>query len=70
MADIGEKYKLLLVDDEETWSNDLKVELERLNFEVIYENNADNTLKQIRETHPDGVLLDILFHQDPKGKPT
>ena len=66
MAAIGEKYKLLLVDDEETWSKDLKEELEKLNFEVIYENDADNTLKQISQTHPDGVLLDILFHQDPK----
>lgn len=69
MTDIGKKYKLLLVDDEEAWSNDLKEELERLNFEVVYENDADNTIKQIRKNNPDGVLLDIIFHREPKGKP-
>ena len=64
------RYKLLLVDDEMSWSNNLKDELEKLSFEVCYEEKAENTLKRIRDVKPDAVLLDILFHQENKGKPT
>lgn len=67
---MNKRYKILLVDDEEAWSNNLKDELESLGFEVIYEEKAENTLKLIREFNPDIVLLDILFHGENKGKPT
>jgi DNA-binding NtrC family response regulator len=63
-------YKLLLVDDEQAWSNNLRDELERLNFEVCYEEKAENTLNRIRKEKPDAVLLDILFNQVNKGKST
>ncbi|MBI5181446.1 MAG: sigma-54-dependent Fis family transcriptional regulator [Nitrospirae bacterium] len=62
--------KILLVDDDKAWSNSLKDDLEDLGFEVIYEADADKALEQIREHHPDVVLLDILFHGENKGKPT
>lgn len=62
--------RILLVDDDEAWSNSLKDDLEDLNFEVVYEADADNTLEQIKKHKPDVVLLDILFHGENKGKPT
>lgn len=64
------KYKLLLIDDESAWSNNLKDELERLNLEVAYEERAENTLLRILKVNPDAVLLDILFNGENKGKPT
>lgn len=69
MNNIEKRYKLLLVDDEEVWSDNLKEELEGHNFEVFYENDADKTLKQISAFKPDAVLLDILFNQQNRGKP-
>jgi DNA-binding NtrC family response regulator len=70
MNSSGKRYTLLLVDDEKAWSDNLKDDLERLNFTVYYEEEAENTLKRIREVKPDAVLLDILFHQENKGKLT
>ena len=76
MNSSGKQYKLLLVDDDKAWSNNLKDELEMLSLEVIYEEYAENALKRISEEKPDAVLLDVLFkpknkEEDPnKGKPT
>ncbi len=64
------RYTLLLVDDDKAWSNNLKDELEKLNFTVCYEEKAENTLNRIRDVEPDAVLLDILFNKENKGKST
>jgi DNA-binding NtrC family response regulator len=69
MNNSDKQYKLLLVDDEKAWSNNLKDELGMLNLEVIYEEYAKNALKRIREVEPDAVLLDVLFKQKNKEEP-
>ena len=64
------KYKILLVDDEPGWCARPIAKLKEIGFEVIYEEKAENTLKLIKSESPDVVLLDILFGNENKGKPT
>jgi len=64
------KYKILLVDDEPGWCARPIAKLEEIGFEVIYEEEAENALKLIKSKSPDVVLLDILFSNENKGKPT
>lgn len=54
--------KILVVDDEVSFTNMVKLILERTGeFEVRVENKGTNTLSAAREFKPDLVLLDIVM---------
>ena len=53
--------KILIIDDEESTIQLLKILLERRGFDVITALRADDGLRQAYRTHPDLVLLDIMM---------
>ena len=57
-----EKKKIMLVDDEEGFTNLLKMNLEKTGrFEVAIENDAGKAIVSMRNFLPDLVLLDIVM---------
>ena len=62
------KKKILLVDDEKSFTNLLKLNLEETGaYEVRVENWAEDALKAAKEFKPDLVLLDIIMPRLPGG---
>src|SRR5215207_3877766 len=62
------KKRVLLVDDEKSFTNLLKLNLEDTgNYEVRVENWAEDALKAAREFKPDIILLDIIMPRMPGG---
>jgi len=62
------KRRVLLVDDEKSFTNLLKLNLEDTgNYEVRVENWAEDALKAAKEFKPDIVLLDIIMPRMPGG---
>lgn len=55
---MGEKYKILVVDDEQAILDMLKLQLEFENYMVYTANNADEALEKL-SCSPDIILLDI-----------
>jgi two-component system, OmpR family, phosphate regulon response regulator PhoB len=57
-----EKNRILVVDDEESVTRMLKLNLEETGvYEVATENNPRHVLHRVREFRPDLVILDILM---------
>ena len=57
-----DKKRILVVDDEETVTRMLKLNLEQTGeFEVATENSSLQVLHAVRTFHPDLILLDILM---------
>ena len=57
-----DKKKILVIDDEESSTQMLKVSLERSGaYEVIVVYNGDEGLKKIAEEDPDVVILDVMM---------
>jgi len=62
------KKRILLVDDEKSLTNLLKLNLEDTgNYEVRVENWAEDALQAAREFKPDLILLDIIMPRMPGG---
>jgi CheY-like chemotaxis protein len=62
------KKRVLLVDDEKSFTNLLKLNLEETgNYEVRVENWAEDAYAAAREFKPDVVLLDIIMPRLPGG---
>lgn len=62
------KRKVLLVDDEKSFTSLLKMNLEQTGrYEVRAENWAEDALKAAKEFQPDIVLLDIIMPHLPGG---
>ncbi|MGV6825502.1 MAG: response regulator [bacterium] len=54
--------RILMVDDEKSLTEMIKLELEETGeYEVLTENDARNALAQVRRWKPDLVLLDIMM---------
>jgi len=66
----SERYRVLLVDDESGWCVRPIAKLEDNGFKIMYEEKAENALRKIKSFKPHAVLLDILFGNENKGKPT
>ena len=58
---MGEKKKILVVDDELDFLGVIKLRLEKNNYEVVTATNGLECLKKIKKDKPDAVLLDILM---------
>jgi DNA-binding response OmpR family regulator len=62
------KKKVLLVDDEKSFTNLLKLNLEQTgNYDVCVVNWAEDALPTAREFKPDIMLLDIIMPRMPGG---
>lgn len=62
------KKRVLLIDDEKSFTNLLKLNLEETgNYEVRVENWAEDALNAAREFKPDIILLDIIMPRMPGG---
>lgn len=62
------KQRILLVDDEKSFTNLLKLNLEETGkYEVRVENWAEDAVKAAREFNPDLILLDIIMPRLPGG---
>ena len=62
------KKRILLVDDEKSFTNLLKLNLEETgNYEVRVENWAEDACAAAKEFKPDLVLLDIIMPRMPGG---
>jgi CheY-like chemotaxis protein len=62
------KKKVLLVDDEKSFTNLLKLNLEQTgNYDVRVVNIAEDALPTAQEFRPDVVLLDIIMPRLPGG---
>jgi len=62
------KKRILLVDDEKSLTNLLKLNLEETgNYEVRVENWAEDALPAAKQFKPDLVLLDIIMPRMPGG---
>jgi len=62
------KKKILLVDDEKSFTNLLKLNLEQTDrYEVRVVNWAEDALPAAQEFKPDVVLLDIIMPRMPGG---
>lgn len=63
-----EKKKILLVDDEKSLTNLLKLNLEETgDYEVRVENWPEDALAAAREFKPDLIFLDIIMPRLPGG---
>ena len=62
------KKKVLLVDDEKSFTNLLKLNLEETgNYDVRVENWAEDAVTAAKEFHPDIILLDLIMPRMPGG---
>lgn len=62
------KKKVLLVDDEKSFTNLLKLNLEQTgNYEVRVVNWGEDALPAAQEFRPDVMLLDLIMPQMPGG---
>jgi CheY-like chemotaxis protein len=62
------KKRILLVDDEKSFTTLLKLNLEETgNYEVRVENWPEDAVAAVREFKPDLVLLDIIMPRLPGG---
>ena len=62
------KKRILVVDDEKSLTNLLKLNLEETgNYEVRAENWAEDAVPAAREFKPDLILLDIIMPRMPGG---
>ena len=55
------KAQLLLIDDSQTQSGQIKTALERLGYSVMHASSGAEGLKMAREAAPDLVLLDVVM---------
>jgi CheY-like chemotaxis protein len=62
------KKKVLLIDDEKSFTNLLKINLEQTGrYEVRVENWPEDAFKAAKEFKPDIMLLDIIMPRMPGG---
>jgi len=57
----GDKYKILVVDDELHIRNILKFQLEKNGYLVILAENGEEALQMVRKESPDLVILDLMM---------
>ena len=60
--------KILIVEDEMIIAADLSIQLSKLGYEVIgIHTRAEDTLKSLRDSRPDVILMDIILSGEMNG---
>ncbi|MFC1632492.1 response regulator transcription factor, partial [Candidatus Omnitrophota bacterium] len=63
------KKKILLIDDDESYTKMIKMHLERTGkYEVTTENDEKQALAAVQKANPDLILLDIMFPATDGGE--
>jgi len=57
----GDRYKILVVDDELHIRNILKFQLEKNGYSVVLAENGEEALQMVRRESPDLVILDLMM---------
>lgn len=58
---INEKYKILIVDDEEDIVEIIRYNLQQAGYETASAFNGEEALKKVKSFHPDLIILDIMM---------
>ena len=58
---------LLIVDDDPDFASSVATVCESLGHEVCTVHTTQNALVQIVQRRPDGILLDVIFPEDPSA---
>lgn len=58
---------LLVVDDDPDFALSIATVCQRLGHEVCTVHSPKDALARLQERRPDGILLDVIFPEDPAG---
>jgi two-component system OmpR family response regulator len=58
---------LLIVDDDPDFASSVATVCESLGHEVATLHTTDQTLTRLEQRRPDGILLDVMFPEDPSA---
>lgn len=58
---------LLIVDDDPDFANSVAAVCENLGHEVLTVHSTQHALSHIQQRRPDGILLDVIFPEDPSA---
>jgi CheY-like chemotaxis protein len=58
---------LLIVDDDPDFASSVAAVCENLGHEVLTVHSTQGVLSQIEQRRPDGILLDVIFPEDPSA---
>ncbi len=58
---------LLIVDDDPDFAGSVATVCESLGHEVVPVHTTKQALSSIEQRRPDGILLDVIFPEDPSG---
>jgi CheY-like chemotaxis protein len=64
---MGEREKILLVDDDVDLVESLKIFLEGSGYQVVTAHDADSGIAQVESERPDLILLDIMMPSGTEG---
>lgn len=69
LGSFGSKRRVLIVDDEASFTRMVKLNLERAGeFEVTEENRATHAIEAARRVKPDIILLDLIMPKSDGGE--
>ncbi len=61
------QVKILIVDDDESIVEAMKIILESRNYEVVSAHNKEDGLEQVEKTKPDLIVLDVMMDRSTDG---
>lgn len=59
--------KILIVDDDQDFSNAARIVLSHSGYEVFNELSASHALEKIQTVSPDLLILDVMFPENPSA---
>ncbi len=65
---MSQSYKIMIVEDEELFSDKMEMQIEKLGHEVFaVVDNSDDALKNLNEEQPDLILMDVRIEGEYDG---
>ena len=58
---------LLIVDDDQEFAGSVATVCQAAGHQVLTVHTTEQALAQVAERRPDGILLDVMFPEDPSG---
>ena len=58
---------LLIVDDDQDFASDVATVCQSAGYEVTLAHTPEQAVNRIADRQPDGILLDVMFPEDPSG---
>ena len=57
--------KILIIDDDDDIIDNLTMVLEQHGFTVAVKTDVENLVEEVKQIHPDVIILDVMFPEDP-----